>query len=158
MQDVSILEVVRNSINTNSSLAEDKGLEVRMTSRGDNFQFCGDPDRLTQIVTNLLSNAIKFTDNGFIACDLERSEDRITVKVTDTGVGLSRDDLPHIFDKFKQAGDTLTDKPKGTGLGLPICKEIIDYYHGRIWAESEPGKGSTFAFSLPVSEKTIPIG
>jgi signal transduction histidine kinase len=68
-------------------------------------------------------------------------------------VGIDRDDLPQIFHKFKQAGDTLTDKPQGTGLGLPICKEIIDHYNGKIWVESAVGKGSIFGFSLPIAIK-----
>ena len=66
-------------------------------------------------------------------------------------MGISPEDQPKVFDKFKQVGDTLTDKPKGTGLGLPISREIIEYHGGKIWVESEIGKGSTFSFSLPVS-------
>jgi signal transduction histidine kinase len=60
------------------------------------------------------------------------------------------EDLSSVFEKFKQAGDTLTDKPRGTGLGLPICRQIIEYHGGKIWAESQPEKGSIFSFSLPV--------
>ncbi len=82
--EVSILEVVQNSINANSSLARDKGLEMKIKTRGDNFQFSGDPDRLTQIVTNLLSNAIKFTQDGTITCELKHSGNFIAVKVIDT--------------------------------------------------------------------------
>ena len=74
--------------------------------------------------------------------------------MTDSGIGIAPADQPKVFEKFKQVGDTLTDKPKGTGLGLPICKEIVEYHGGRIWVESEPGKGSTFSFTLPISGKT----
>ncbi len=73
----------------------------------------------------------------------------LVVSVTDSGIGIAPADQPKVFEKFKQVGDTLTDKPKGTGLGLPICKEIVEYHGGRIWVESEPGKGSTFSFTLP---------
>jgi DNA-binding response OmpR family regulator len=72
------------------------------------------------------------------------------VDVTDTGIGIAPEDHSAVFEQFKQVGDTLTDKPKGTGLGLPICKEIVEHHGGRIWLTSEPGKGSTFSFSIPV--------
>ena len=75
----------------------------------------------------------------------------LVVSVTDSGIGIAPADQPKVFEKFKQVGDTLTDKPKGTGLGLPICKEIVEYHGGRIWVESEPGHGSTFSFTLPVA-------
>ena len=71
------------------------------------------------------------------------------VSVTDSGIGIAPADQAKVFEKFKQVGDTLTDKPKGTGLGLPICKEIVEYHGGRIWVESEPGQGSTFSFTHP---------
>jgi len=70
--------------------------------------------------------------------------------VIDTGLGISLADQPKVFEKFKQVGDTLTDKPKGTGLGLPICREIVEHHGGHIWVESEPGRGSTFSFVVPV--------
>ncbi|MCP3873596.1 MAG: HAMP domain-containing protein [Desulfobacteraceae bacterium] len=153
--DISVLDIVQQSIQTISPLAKVKGLEIDIKTHGNNFQFTGDPDRLMQVVTNLLSNAIKFTKQGFIICELEKNDPVITVKVKDSGVGLDHEDLSQIFDKFKQVGDTLTDKPKGTGLGLPICKEIIDYYQGSIWAESKPEKGSTFVFTLPMSRESV---
>ena len=155
--DMSVLDIVQQAIQANSPLAKAKGLEVDIKARGNNFQFTGDPDRLMQVVTNLLSNAIKFTEKGFIICELEKNEDVIIVKVKDSGVGLDYEDLSQIFDKFKQVGDTLTDKPKGTGLGLPICKEIIDYYQGNIWAESKPDKGSTFVFTLPMYRESVSV-
>jgi len=76
---------------------------------------------------------------------------QLIVSVTDTGIGIAPEDYRAVFEQFKQVGgDTLTDKPKGTGLGLPICKEIVEHHGGRIWLESEIGKGSTFSFALPV--------
>ena len=80
------------------------------------------------------------------------------MSVKDSGIGIAPDDQPKVFEKFKQVGDTLTDKPKGTGLGLPICKEIVEYHGGRIWVESEPGHGSTFSFTLPILEQSAQIG
>jgi signal transduction histidine kinase/DNA-binding response OmpR family regulator len=149
MQEVSLHEVVQRAVNATSSLARDKGLDVRVVSHSQAGQVYGDADRLTQVVTNLLGNAIKFTNQGSVTCVLERHANDITVKVQDTGVGIAPKDLDKVFEKFRQVGDTLTDKPTGTGLGLPICKEIIEHHGGRIWVESTPGLGSTFIFTLP---------
>jgi signal transduction histidine kinase len=149
MQEVSLHEVVQRAVNATSSLARDKGLDVQVVSHTEAGQVYGDADRLTQVVTNLLGNAIKFTNQGSVTCVLERHADDILVKVQDTGVGIAPEDLDKVFDKFRQVGDTLTDKPTGTGLGLPICKEIIEHHGGRIWVESTPGIGSTFSFTLP---------
>jgi signal transduction histidine kinase len=81
----------------------------------------------------------------------DQSQGEIVISVSDTGIGIAAEDQADVFDKFKQVGDTLTDKPKGTGLGLTICKEIVEHHGGRIWVESELGKGSTFSFALPVA-------
>jgi signal transduction histidine kinase/DNA-binding response OmpR family regulator len=109
----------------------------------------GDRDKLVQVVINLISNAVKFTSQGTITLEAEAVGGELVVSIRDTGIGIAAEDLPLIFEKFQQVGDTLTDKPKGTGLGLAISKEIIDRHGGRIWAESTPGEGSTFSFSLP---------
>jgi CheY-like chemotaxis protein len=95
-----------------------------------------------------------------VTCDVYRKNDELIVSITDTGIGIAMDDYSAVFEQFKQVGgDTLTDKPKGTGLGLPICKEIVEHHGGRIWLESEVGKGSTFSFALPVlqTENVQPI-
>jgi CheY-like chemotaxis protein len=114
-----------------------------------------------QVVTNLLSNAIKFTPQGGMVeakaqiregDDSKKKPDAVVVSVTDSGIGIAPKDHEDVFEKFKQVGDTLTDKPKGTGLGLPICKEIIEHYGGKLWVESELGKGSTFFFTLPLTQ------
>jgi signal transduction histidine kinase len=78
------------------------------------------------------------------------SSKELIFTVQDTGAGIPHKYLDQIFEKFKQADQSQTDKPKGTGLGLPICKEIVEHHGGRIWVNSLPGRGSTFAFSLPV--------
>ena len=74
----------------------------------------------------------------------------VRVDVRDNGIGIGKENQGMIFEKFRQGGDTMTAKPQGTGLGLPICRQIISHFGGRLWVESEPGKGSTFSFVLPV--------
>jgi PAS domain S-box-containing protein len=142
-------EITERAIGATSALFKDKDLEL-IREMGRVPEVAGDPDRLIQVVVNLLSNAVKFTEKGFVKCRVRQVGEEAVVSVTDTGVGIDKEDHVKIFEKFKQVGDTLTSKPEGTGLGLPICKHIIDRHGGRIWMESERGKGSTFSFGLPL--------
>jgi signal transduction histidine kinase len=86
---------------------------------------------------------------GHVQVRLVEDEASVRIDVIDNGVGISKENLGVIFEKFRQVGDTLTDKPPGTGLGLAICRQIINHFGGRLWVESEPGRGSTFSFTLP---------
>lgn len=109
-------------------------------------------DKLHQVLNNLFHNAIKFTDKGSITVESRRSSEAgsIEVEVRDTGRGMRAEDLPKIFERFSQLGEA-HERVSGTGLGLAICKEIVERHGGRLWAESEPGRGSSFIFTLPVS-------
>lgn len=114
-----------------------------------------DPSRIEQVLTNLIGNAVKFTPpNGLITVEvaLRDGGGEVEISVTDTGSGIAKEDLPKLFQKFQQlqAGARRAGEVKGTGLGLAITKEIVELHGGRIWVESEKGKGSRFAFSLPV--------
>jgi len=149
MEPLSVVDVVEHATATLSSLLEQKGLVLQLDRETGLPLVIGDKNRLMQVVINLVSNAIKFTDAGSITCSVARRGAGVVICVQDTGTGIAPADLPLIFDKFKQVGDTLTNKPKGTGLGLPICREIVLRHGGRIWAESKPGKGSSFFFTLP---------
>jgi signal transduction histidine kinase len=80
------------------------------------------------------------------------------VAVSDNGAGISKDDQETIFEKFRQVGDALTSKPQGTGLGLPICRQIIHHFGGRLWVASRPGDGATFSFTLPVLQPLAQAG
>ena len=121
-----------------------------------------DPDRLSQVLVNLLGNAVKFTDEGHVRLQATTRDGWLRVEVSDTGQGVPRESLEKIFDKFHQAqaGDTLegSRRHKGTGLGLAICRQIVEHYGGRIWAESELGRGSTFVMALPPPLTTDPTG
>ena len=150
MEPVSAAEIIERAATATSALFENKGLTLIQNMEDGLPEIAGDRDRLIQVVINLISNAVKFTDKGTITCRALRRDDNVVVSVIDMGMGIAEEDLPKVFEKFKQVGDTLTDKPKGTGLGLPICKEIVEHHGGNIWAESEPGKGSTFSFTLPI--------
>ena len=100
-----------------------------------------------------MSNAVKFCAerDGRIRLEAWREAQFLRLDVTDNGIGIARQDQEKIFERFQQAGNTLTDKPQGTGLGLPICREILRRFGGDIWVESEPGKGATFSFRVPVA-------
>jgi len=110
----------------------------------------GDGRRLTQVLINLVGNAIKFTDTGEVAIKAEANNGSFYVSVRDTGAGISTADQAKLFQEFQQADNAITRKKGGTGLGLAISKRIIELHGGKIWVESQPGEGSTFAFTLPV--------
>ncbi len=153
MTSVSVKDVIGRAVAATASLFEAKKLELVRDIAPDLPAITGDQDRLIQVIINLISNAVKFTDSGSIACSARQVGTELLVSVKDS-VSAYIYYQPKVFEKFKQVGDTLTDKPKGTGLGLPICKEIVDYHGGRIWVESEPGHGSIFSFTLPVLESS----
>ncbi len=155
---VSVSELTDRATSATSSLFTDKSIELIKEIDEGLPNITGDMDRLIQVVINLLSNAVKFTDEGAVRCQAVMKGTEIVISVTDSGIGISDENKPKVFEKFKQVGDTLTDKPKGTGLGLPICKEIVKHHNGRIWVEDAPVKGSKFLFSIPVStDLRIPI-
>ncbi len=151
METLSITEVVERATAATSALLEHKDVEFVKEFEDGLPEVEVDKDKLIQVVINMISNAVKFTDQGSVTCKTERRNGEIVVSVLDTGPGIPQEDLPKVFEKFKQVGDTLTDKPKGTGLGLPICKQIVEHHGGKIWAESEVGKGSKFSFNIPVT-------
>jgi PAS domain S-box-containing protein len=150
MDRMQLSDTIERAIDATSSLFEQKNIAFMKDIEVGLPDIIGDKDRLMQVVINLLSNAVKFTDKGSVTCRIKRDNDTIIVSTIDTGSGISEIDSEHVFEKFRQAGDTLTDKPTGTGLGLSICKQIVEFHGGKIWVESEPGKGSTFSFTLPI--------
>jgi hypothetical protein len=112
-----------------------------------------DRDRLTQVLLNLISNAVKFCDRqaGQITIALRELTGALQVDVADNGPGIPRQQQDLIFEKFRQGGDSLTEKPQGTGLGLPISRQIVTHLGGRLWVQSEPGRGATFSFTVPLA-------
>jgi PAS domain S-box-containing protein len=155
MESISVSDIIERAMIATSSLFEQKKLEFIRVAEQDLPEIIGDRDRLLQVVINLLSNAVKFTERGFVTCRVKRAGQNMMVNIIDTGIGIADADREKVFEKFKQAGDTLTDKPTGTGLGLPICKQIIEHHGGRIWVESQLGKGSNFSFTLPLAPERV---
>ncbi len=154
-EPVSIPDLVQRALNaTHGLFAEKQTIEVRSELEHGLPMARGDGDRLLQVLINLLSNAVKFTERGSVTVAVRLSgHNEIEVSVADTGAGISPADRPRIFEKFKQVGDVTTAKSKGTGLGLPICREIVEHHGGRIWVEGDLGTGSTFFFTLPVDDR-----
>lgn len=152
---VDINGIIAKSLETFDPLARKSRIMLLFTPIPDLPKTTGDPDWILQVVNNLVSNAIKFTEDGgriFISAE-QKSNSTIEVRVKDTGIGIPQNELEHIFDKYHQVRSSLTNKIKGTGLGLSICKHIIEeVHHGKIWVESEEGRGSTFIFVLPLVE------
>lgn len=155
MEFIQIQNVIQQAVAATSSLFEQKSLPLKTNIQENLPLLHADKDRLVQVLINLISNAVKFTDEGEVKITAYQQDGSIVVEVKDLGIGISKEDLPKVFEKFKQVGDTLTDKPKGTGLGLPICREIIEHHEGEIWVESELGYGSTFMFRIPLTQQLV---
>jgi PAS domain S-box-containing protein len=154
-ENFTVGDVINHAVSSTASLFQQKKLVI-ITDIEDNLpEISADKDRFVQVIINLLSNAVKFTDKGDITVRAKRDNGSILVSVSDKGMGISKDNLDKVFEKFKQVGDTLTDKPKGTGLGLPICRQIVEHYGGKIWVESFEGKGSTFYFTVPYGAQSL---
>jgi signal transduction histidine kinase len=110
-----------------------------------------DERKFKQILLNLLTNAVKFTpDGGRVEVSARRDADSIVVAVHDTGIGIAAEDQAAVFEEFRQVGRHYTNKQEGTGLGLALTRKFVELHGGRIWLESEPGKGSTFTFTIPL--------
>ena len=108
-----------------------------------------DPDRMQEVVTNLFDNAVKYTEKGKISLGLTGNADVVQLYIKDSGIGIPPEDIPHMFQKFYRVDNSVTRTIGGTGLGLFICRKIVELYQGRIWVESTPGQGSTFYINLP---------
>jgi signal transduction histidine kinase len=143
-------EVVQTVITAVEALAVEKKLELKTRIPQDLSIARGDEQRIAQVLLNLLGNAIKFTEEGEVRVEVTDSDETFLVSVADTGPGISEADQKIIFEEFQQADGSSTREKGGSGLGLSIVKKIVKMHGGRIWVESDVGKGSTFRFTLPV--------
>jgi signal transduction histidine kinase len=114
-------------------------------------EMVGDERKLKQVLLNLLSNAVKFTpEGGRVSLKARRTDGLVEIAVTDTGIGIAPEDQAAIFEEFRQVGSDEARKQEGTGLGLTLAKKFVELHGGRIWVESEVGRGSAFTFTLPI--------
>ena len=150
LSEFDIKDVINKTLKIVSPLAKDKNIWISINA-SDIPEINADEDKITEVLLNLLSNAIKFNiENGKIAVKAHTIDDHLRVEIEDTGIGIRQEDLDVIFDEFRQLDSSQTKKYKGTGLGLSISKHYVEMHGGLLWAESKPGKGSTFIFEIPM--------
>jgi len=148
-----VRDVVDRAIQTVAPLASKKGLKLVTRVAPQVGHITSDRRRVEQVLLNLLNNAIKFTDQGEVWVECRIDEGRLATRVMDTGMGIRPEDMGKLFHMFQQIDTGLTRRQEGTGLGLSICKRLVEMLGGQIWTESEWGKGSTFAFTLPIGAR-----
>ena len=148
--DYAVEDVVGTVRASLRSLAADRGLEFVAEVETNLPVAYGDGKRITQCLLNLVGNALKFTKHGRVAIGVEREGELLRYRVSDTGIGIPADQLDTVFAEFRQVDGTTTRDFGGTGLGLSITKKFVELHGGRIWVESELGKGSTFFFTVPL--------
>ncbi|TVR95051.1 MAG: histidine kinase [Wenzhouxiangellaceae bacterium] len=152
--DVDLHAVVMQAVGSISSRFDDKGVKLAVHGDSALTPIRADADRLVQVMLNLLSNALKVIppQSGRVDVTISDADDGITVTVSDNGPGISHEEQAEVFDKFRQVGDRDLYR-EGTGLGLPISRQIIDHFGGRMWVQSEPRQGATFGFYLPRNQE-----
>ncbi|HKS79126.1 MAG TPA: HAMP domain-containing sensor histidine kinase, partial [Gaiellaceae bacterium] len=148
---VNIADLLRGVVAMQSERASSGGVELALATEPDEISVTADERRIRQVVFNLLSNAIKFTPpEGRVAVSASVHDGQVEVAVADTGPGIAPDEIETIFEEFEQT--SVGTKVEGTGLGLPLSRKLVELHGGHLWAESEPGKGSTFRFTLPIEQ------
>jgi len=153
-ESLRLAEVVDDAVTTVKTMLDDSRHELTISIAEDLPPVYGDRNRLKQILLNLLSNAIKFTpDGGKLSLETRRKGNFCQVSMVDNGIGIRKEDQTYIFEPFTQLDTLPGERKQGTGLGLALTKQLVELLGGRIWVESEYGKGSQFSFTIPLAEK-----
>jgi Amt family ammonium transporter len=151
-------DMINSTVQMISKEALKRSIEVGLTIGPEaDIVIEADPEKFRQILCHLMNNAIKFTPDGGsigITARMISETDSIEISVSDTGIGIKHEDFPRLFREFTQLETPLTKKYKGAGLGLSLAKKLVELHGGKIWAESEYGKGSTFTFTIPLRQST----
>ncbi len=153
IQENDMNQVVKEIEKAMLPLAKEKQLSLIMKLDDKLPKARFDRDKIIQVLTNIVDNAVKFTQKGIITVTTNKEDNIIHVAVQDTGPGIKEEDMPRLFHRFEQLAGAEDRKTGGTGLGLAISKEIIEKHRGKIWAESTLSKGTTFHFTLPITER-----
>jgi PAS domain S-box-containing protein len=153
LEKIDLCSLVSQSCEGIALRAHKKGITVRKEFPTPKMEIMADYDKITQVMTNLLSNALKFTEKGSVTAEIKDLGDEVCCAVKDTGSGISEENLLKLFNKFMQFGKKSQTEEKGTGLGLVICKSIVEAHGGRMGVESKLGQGSNFYFLLPKHQK-----
>jgi signal transduction histidine kinase len=144
-------DAIENALTLIRERASRHGIRLNQVIDDRLGDFTGDERKIKQILLNLLSNAVKFTpEGGRIGINARQADGAAEISVSDTGIGIAPEDQPKIFEEFRQVGSDNAKKVEGTGLGLTLAKKFVELHGGRIWVESEIGKGSKFTFTLPI--------
>jgi two-component system sensor histidine kinase GlrK len=149
-----LTRVAEGSVKKIRLLAESKHVQIVTENPGGNVRLSLDAARIEQVLDNLLSNAIKFSPEGAavkLRMESEAQAGLVRISVSDTGPGIPPEDLPHIFERFYQGRVQTGTMLAGSGLGLALAKKVVEAHAGRIWAESELGKGTTVHVTLPLT-------
>ncbi|MHB0877244.1 MAG: ATP-binding response regulator [Anaerolineae bacterium] len=156
-EPTNLRKLVRDTVEGVASLANAKGLKLAADCAGDLQVINIDPVRIRQVLYNLSTNAIRYTDHGWVQVTARQVGNEIVISVADSGRGIPETEQGTIFSEYVQVGRPKIEADAGKGLGLAIAKRLVLLHGGRIWVESEPGKGSTFSFSLPVEDKSVSL-
>ena len=155
-REVDLADLIHSVMATASALVRDKGIDLRQEIAPDVPKVTADATRIRQVLLRLLANAAKFTEQGTITVRCWSIDGQVLLSVTDTGVGIPPEDHKRIFERFEQGGLESGRRPNGAGLGLALSKEFVEMHGGRIWVDSEVGKGSTFTLALPLQANPRP--
>jgi len=152
LSEVAVPDVLLAAVSIHSERAGRSGVALALHTEPDEITITADERRVRQVVFNLVSNAVKFTPaDGRIDVSARLDDGQVEIAVTDTGPGIAAEDLETIFEEFQQT--TEGKQAEGTGLGLPLSRKLVELHGGRLWAESAPSRGSTFRFTLPITQE-----